>query len=327
MRNILLAGTSALLLLCTISSAAGAMMTCNPTLKPRADKPQVNDENFTPEVSVPAYRPGSGAKIHIDEAHNNYHTMNGRYKTFATLLRQDGFVVEPFVESFSDASLADVEVLVIANPIHKDDMDAGASLPVQSAFTEAEIVAVEAWVSNGGSLFLIADHMPIPGAVMDLAQRFGIQMTNSYATDATCSEDEFLFTRTDGTLADHPVTEGRSEDERIDYVRSITGQAFWLTVPGEPIMYLPPRSVVLLPSEPWNFSDATPRIPGDGLLQGATIRHSKGRIAVFGEAAMFSAQVSGPKRRPMGMNMPSAAQNGQFLLNVMHWLVDLIPPK
>ena len=40
---------------------------------------------------------------------------------------------------------------------------------------------------------------------------------------------------------------------------------------------------------------------------------------------MFSAQVSGPDRRPMGMNHPDAAQEAQFLLNVMHWLSGLLP--
>ena len=40
---------------------------------------------------------------------------------------------------------------------------------------------------------------------------------------------------------------------------------------------------------------------------------------------MFSAQVSGNPRRPMGMNAPVAAQNPQFLLNVLHWLSGLLP--
>jgi hypothetical protein len=35
---------------------------------------------------------------------------------------------------------------------------------------------------------------------------------------------------------------------------------------------------------------------------------------------MFSAQVTGPNRSPMGMNAPVAAQNAPFLLNVMRWL-------
>lgn len=47
------------------------------------------------------------------------------------------------------------------------------------------------------------------------------------------------------------------------------------------------------------------------------------RVAVFGEAAMFSAQV-GSDGEPMGMNDPEADQNHQFVLNVMHWLSGLL---
>jgi hypothetical protein len=76
----------------------------------------------------------------------------------------------------------------------------------------------------------------------------------------------------------------------------------------------------LLPTVAWEFSDATPRVSGAHLLQGAAVEHGSGRLAVFGEAAMFSAQLAGPDRRPMGMNRPDAAQNYQLVLNVLHWL-------
>ena len=46
----------------------------------------------------------------------------------------------------------------------------------------------------------------------------------------------------------------------------------------------------------------------------------KGRAAFFGEAAMFSAQLAGADRAPMGMNSPGAEQNAQFVLNLLHWL-------
>lgn len=52
--------------------------------------------------------------------------------------------------------------------------------------------------------------------------------------------------------------------------------------------------------------------------------HGRGRVAVFGEAAMFTAQVTGPERQPMGMNAPGAEQNAQLLLNVLHWLSGLM---
>ena len=68
------------------------------------------------------------------------------------------------------------------------------------------------------------------------------------------------------------------------------------------------------------ITDETPRIPVKGWYQGAVMRFGKGRVAVFGEAAMFSAQLAGPNRSPMGMNAPIAKQNPQFLLNILHWL-------
>ena len=48
-----------------------------------------------------------------------------------------------------------------------------------------------------------------------------------------------------------------------------------------------------------------------------------GRLAVFGEAGMFTAQLAGDNKRKMGMTAPGAEENYQFLLNVMHWLTEL----
>jgi hypothetical protein len=39
---------------------------------------------------------------------------------------------------------------------------------------------------------------------------------------------------------------------------------------------------------------------------------------------MFSAQLSGPDKAPMGMNAPVAKHNPQFLLNLMHWLAGVL---
>jgi len=302
---------------------------CNPTLAPRASGPQLADDRFSPSVSKPAYRAGAGPVVYLDEAHNNFHTIEGRYATFAELLRRDGFVVSPMREQFSADALADADVLVIANALGRENAESELDwrLPTYSAFSKSEVAVIEQWVAAGGALLLIADHMPWPGAAEELGRAFGVQMTNSFATDATCTDDEYLFERADGSLFAHPITDGRSDSERIDYVRTFTGQAFWLTRPGAPILKLQPDSVVLLPMVAWEFSSDTPRIPGDGLLQGAVLEHGRGRVAVFGEAAMFSAQVSGAERRPMGMNMPGAEHNPQFLLNVMHWLVGLIPQE
>lgn len=60
------------------------------------------------------------------------------------------------------------------------------------------------------------------------------------------------------------------------------------------------------------------------MLQGAVLRFGRGRVALFGEAAMFTAQLAGPTRKPVGMNAPEAGQNAQFVLNLLHWLSGLL---
>jgi hypothetical protein len=86
------------------------------------------------------------------------------------------------------------------------------------------------------------------------------------------------------------------------------------------LLILPEGYTLFLPEVAWVFSESTPRIPAVGLLQGAVVRHGQGRVAAFGEAAMFSAQLAGPKKTPMGMNDPTAGQNYRFALNLLHWL-------
>ena len=203
-----------------------------------------SDTDFRPEITLPAYPAGEGPTVLIDQAHFNYHTADGRYSAFAELLRRDGYLVQGSDQPFSAETLAEGRVLVIANALAEQNAQSW-DLPNPSAFSAAEITAVSQWIRDGGSLLLIADHMPMPGAAADLAAAFGILFNNGYAV--------------------------RSAD-------------------GEPI----------------------------------TSRQNAS-VAVFGEAAMFTAQVSGPQRLPMGMNRPEADQNAQFLLNLMHWLTGLLP--
>ena len=289
-----------------------------------ADAQQVPDSAFAPAIARPAFAAGAGPAVLVDEAHTNFHTADGRYYAFAQLLRSDGYVVRGLRDPFTRESLAGARVLVIANALNARN-EADWNLPTPSAFTRDEIAAVEAWVREGGSLLLIADHMPFPGAADALAAAFGIAFGNGFAYDSTEQESRFRFTRENGRLADHAVTNGRGAAERVDSVDTFTGQAFRLMrEDAQPLLTLPPGTVLLMPEVAWQFSPLTPRMRADGLLHGAVLRHGRGRVAVFGEAAMFSAQLAGPGRRPMGMNDPAAPQNVQFLLNVMHWLTGVL---
>ncbi|MGQ0714649.1 MAG: DUF4350 domain-containing protein [Gemmatimonadaceae bacterium] len=134
---------------------------------------QLPDTAFNPRIAQPSYAEGRGPVILIDEAHENFHTAGGRYLAFARLLRRDGYVVRPNTVRLTRAALEGARVLVIANALHernRDDWD----LPTPSAFTAEEVAAMREWVAGGGSLLLIADHMPFPGAVDHLAAAFGV---------------------------------------------------------------------------------------------------------------------------------------------------------
>jgi hypothetical protein len=286
---------------------------------------QVADSAFAPPIPRPAYPEGTGPVVLLDEAHDNFHTMSGRYLAFARLAQRDGYVVRGSTSRITPAALAGAKVLVIANALGQRNAGGNWTLPTPSAFDSNEVAAIKSWVESGGSLWLISDHMPFPGAVEPIAESFGILMSNGFAMDEGGRGDGIMsYTRSGGNLADHPITRGRNRSERIDSVRVFTGQAFRIVGPAQPLLTITQDVVVLMPPVAWQFSDSTPRFSGRGMLQGAVLRADKGRVAVFAEAAMFSAQRAGPNRIPMGMNDPAAPQNPQFMLNVLHWLSGVL---
>ena len=284
---------------------------------------QIGDPDFNPPIINPAYPSGEGPWIYIDEAHNNFHTMDGRYKPFAELLSKDGYVVKPLKDTIQQNTLEDVDILVISNALSIRNIQ-DWTLPTPSAFTGDEIINIANWVKDGGSLFLIADHMPFPGAAGDLAAAFGFELNNGFAYDTVTSGGPDLFTVKDGTLKDNFITNGRNEQEKVDSIYSFTGEAFQIPEDAEPVLILNNNFISIMPDTAWNFKDDTPQVSVAGWSQGAVKKFGKGKIAIWGEAAMFSAQIAGEQKVKVGMNAPKAKYNYQLLLNIIHWLDNLI---
>jgi hypothetical protein len=283
-----------------------------------ASAQQVADLKYKPPIPRPAYEAGGGPRVAIDEAHHNFHTADGRYKPFAELLRRDGYRVDALRQLFSAESLKSVDILVIANALHARNAR-NWSPPHPSAFTAEEIDTVRRWVEKGGSLFLIADHMPFPGAASNLAKAFGAEFSNGYATAGHWkSGGPETFEYKTG-LKESAITRGRSDEDKVTKVRTFTGSAFRPPPGATPVLVFGARSAAVegTGGKVGKFSGRTVSI--EGWCQGAVTKVGKGRVALFGEAAMFSAQLAG-SRQPMGMNAPGAEQNHQLLLNVMHWL-------
>ena len=180
--------------------------------------------------------------------------------------------------------------------------------------------AIHAWVCEGGGLLLLTDHMPFAGAAAHLAKRFGFTFLDGFVEDSETG-DPVVFHRSDGTLLDHPITRGLGQDADIDFVTTFVGQAF-RAEHAEPLMLLGPQVVSYQPEIPWDCDEDSPRLSVAGWLQGAADEVGAGRVVVFGDATMFSAQLTRDGSR-MGMNSDLGVHNLQFLLNVMQWLGEL----
>jgi len=83
-------------------------------------------------------------------------------------------------------------------------------------------------------------------------------------------------------------------------------------------------NLLLLPDTAWIFHSKTPIRRIEGWAQGAFKEYGKGRIVVFGEASIFSAQIGQPGNRKMGMNRDDAKDNYKLLLNSIHWLDGIL---
>lgn len=283
---------------------------------------QVADHGYNPVVEKPAFGKDKGPRIGIDEAHNNYHTATGRYAPFAKLVQEDGYQVSPLAQIFTESAFKGLDIIVIANPLHSSN-NGDWKLPTPSAYTDEEITALHKWVEEGGSLFLILDHMPFPGAGGKLAESFGFKFSNGFAFLGNSPGPEPDEYKSGAGLMDSVITRGRNEDERITKMVTFTGSAFQPPEAAIEVLVLPEDSISKEPEKAWEFVDRTKVLDVSGWCQGAILEVGEGRIAVFGEAASFTAQFSARQKRRMGMAAPFAEQNQQFLLNILHWLSDL----
>lgn len=280
---------------------------------------QMADPNFDALVEKPAYK-SRGPKVLFDEAHNNFHTAGGRYKPFADLLSNDGYQIVSNKEKFSASTLKGYPILVISNALGAPQM--GSPEASNPAFTDAESDAVLAWVRAGGSLLLIADHAPMGAANQILATRFQVDMSKMFTIDPQNADPEsqspsfIVYTRASGHLADHAITRGRKESERVNKVIAFTGQSLKGPADSFAFMKLADTAKDAMPG------NANP-VSAAGRAQGLAMKVGKGKVIVMGEAGMLSAQIVMPQGTKFGMNR-AGIDNRQLALNMLHWLSGIL---
>jgi hypothetical protein len=278
----------------------------------------IPDNFYSPQFKT-EYDKSKGTEIYIDEGHNNQHTASGTYSPFANILTKDGYIIRPFTNRFTSKTLEQIKILVICNALNEKNNE--LEQPVYSAFGEDEIQCINAWVKNGGSLFLIADHAPYSGASKKLAHTFGFEFNDGFAEKKISSKyPSDLFCRSNKTLIKNTITEGRNPAEFVDSIVTFVGQAFKIPDSATAILVFDDNYVLNTPQIIANV-DSMKTEPIEGFSQGAVTLYGKGRIAAFGEASMFTGQLpAGLSWIKRGFNSHRAKNNYKLLLNTVHWL-------
>lgn len=255
-------------------------------------------------VASPHFPRGQGPRVLIDGGHGNLHTESGTFAPFAQLLRNDGMNVAGSDSPVTPALLEQVDVLVIAN---------AGSESGGSAFSAAEIAAIRAFVERGGGLLLIADHSPYPAAVAELGRAFGVTLHNVFADH---DEDE-IFTTRNGGIGRDPLLAG------IGAVRTFGGSTLETSDPkARQLLRLWPGWTI----QTMQGEGLSPEQPAGNALQAVALERGSGRVAVFGEAAMFTAQrAEGLFGEKIGFHAKGAEGNKALILRLMNWLAGPAP--
>ena len=193
----------------------------------------------------------------------------------------------------------------------------------------------------------MTDHYPTGHAAEKLSQRFGVDMSKGTTTDPSHTPTgenggTLNFSRDDKLLGEHPILRGRNAAEYIRRVITFTGQSLKGPAGSVALLKLSDTAVDHFPSGADDSSGTTgaatggrrnrrqpsaiaemPTASAAGRSQGLALRFGRGRVVVLGEASQITAELAGPRKRPMGMNYPDC-DNRQWTLNIMHWLSGLL---
>lgn len=276
------------------------------------------DDIIISEIKKSRFKKNQGPIVYIDQSHQNFHQKSGRFKPFSDLLISDGYKVDSIVDL---KKLKVGDVLVIANPIHQNNVR-NWRRPIHPAFTKKEILYLKEWVKEGGKLLLIADHMPFAGASNSLANAFGFNFCDGFAyLNKENRNLPDIFSKSNKRLLTTKITDG-TLGKKLDAITTFTGSSFSIPEKAKGILQFKKGDYCLAPEIAWQFLDDTPSLDLENKYQGAILNFGKGKVAVFGEAAMFTAQTvtnnSGTFK--FGFHSVDAPNNIEFIRNVLYWL-------
>jgi hypothetical protein len=288
---------------------------------------QVPDREFTFENGSPAYAPGGGPPIMLSTT-NSWYVEEGALDPFAMIAASDGFTVRRQDKPLTEALDGFEGILVIANAYLPSYQQHPAMEP-PSAFSASEIEAIRAWVENGGKLLLLADHAPFGGGASELAAAFGFVFLNGHVVDAeqaarNYSHVNIEFTPQNGLNTGHPITDGSTGRSAVSRFFCFGGQAFIPADGAQVLLTIPEGWDAVFTYRLRDELTTAMRIDASGMAQGAAMEYGKGRLAIFGEAGAFTAQILDGEFK-FGMNTAQGSDNPEFILATLRWLAGYRP--
>ncbi len=277
-------------------------------------------------VDMPKFDSANAPNVLFDAGHENFHNIHTTYEPFATLLKNDGVLIREHQGLFTENSLTNIDLLIIANAWAPEQKEGG----VTSAFSESEIQVLTDWIRKGGSLWLIADHDPFGGAASYLASALGVGMASVRTVDTLRVNPEIgrntwlEYTQENGGLGQHSILQGDSPESAIKRVITFTGQSLSFDSTWTSILRLSQSA-----QNYYTRADASSAstdtstyyaVPGQSQL--IARKYGDGRIVIAGEAAMFTAQEVRIffKTIHFGFNY-QGYDNKKLAVNIIHWLL------
>jgi hypothetical protein len=275
--------------------------------------------------------PGAAAQtpdeliVLYDLGHNAIGVPTESSRRLQDWLAGEGFTVESFRGSLTTDLLNRGNILVLRVPLADEQANTwrASPRPTSPAFNSSEISAVERWVRDGGGLLLVADHMPMAGAVQSLARSFGVEILDGFVLPedrlnpmGTLGDFDsggwMTHSRSLGNLVGHPITDGRSPAERVEYLTTDVGSALKLPPEFVSLITLRRGSVSLMPDTAWSLHHRNAREDVEGWSQAAAACLGQGRVVLLADGWPF---LPGPHFDNEAQE-EAARYHPQFTLNV-----------
>jgi hypothetical protein len=288
---------------------------------------QINDTSFNTNVLNPAYSI-TKPRVLVDAAHNNVFALGNRFDPFVALMSSDGYSVEKGSQKFTRAILSNYNIVVIMTATGVSPRGDSTDL---SAFSHNEIDILYDWIMSGGSLLFAIDHSPFSYAGRELADGLGVKISFGTIEDSVHSEAgvdkgpdgrraTLVFSRGNGLLGEHPVTNGRNAQEHIKKVAVWGGESLTAPIGSTTLFRLSPTAYNRGIGE--NKIYRSPITSNNA--QAIAFYLGKGRVVLTADCSMWTAQLVKLNNTWLEYGMARKdLDNRQFALNVMHWLSHL----